>query len=78
MEAEAGTVRCVTATIFVRQMFVQTNAHRCARKQYRERQARDASRLENATKQAAEALAHRFGSGAIEGRIRAFVITAIR
>jgi hypothetical protein len=36
------------------------------------------SRLEDATKQAAEALAHRFGSGAIEGRIRAFVITAIR
>ena len=28
--------------------------------------------------QAAEALAHRFGRGAIEGRIRAFVITAIR
>jgi ubiquinone/menaquinone biosynthesis C-methylase UbiE len=41
-------------------------------------EARDASRLEDATKQAAEALAHRFGSGAIEGRIRAFVITAIR
>ena len=41
-------------------------------------EARDASRLQDATKQAAEALAHRFGSGAIEGRIRAFVITAIR
>jgi ubiquinone/menaquinone biosynthesis C-methylase UbiE len=41
-------------------------------------EARDASRLEDATKQAAEALAHRFGSGAIEGRIRACVITAIR
>ena len=41
-------------------------------------EARDASRLEEATKQAAEALAHRFGSGAIEGRIRAFVITATR
>jgi len=40
-------------------------------------EARDASRLEDATKQAAEALAHRFGSSAIEGRIRAFVITAI-
>jgi ubiquinone/menaquinone biosynthesis C-methylase UbiE len=40
-------------------------------------EARDASRLEDATKQAAEALAHRFGSGAIEGRIRAFVITAV-
>ena len=41
-------------------------------------EARDASRMEDATKQAAEALAHRFGSGAIEGRIRAFVISAIR
>ena len=41
-------------------------------------EARDASLLENATKRAADALAHRFGSGAIEGRIRAFVITAIR
>jgi ubiquinone/menaquinone biosynthesis C-methylase UbiE len=41
-------------------------------------EARDASRLEDATKQAAEALAHRFGGGAIEGRIRAFVITSTR
>jgi ubiquinone/menaquinone biosynthesis C-methylase UbiE len=41
-------------------------------------EARDASRLEAATDQAAEALAHRFGSGAIEGRIRAFVMTAVR
>jgi ubiquinone/menaquinone biosynthesis C-methylase UbiE len=41
-------------------------------------EARDASRLEDATKQAAEALANRFGRGAIEGRIRAFVITANR
>jgi ubiquinone/menaquinone biosynthesis C-methylase UbiE len=41
-------------------------------------EARDASRLEDATKQAAEALARRFGSGTIEGRIRAFVITAVR
>lgn len=41
-------------------------------------EARDASRLEDATNQAAEALAHRFGNGAIEGRIRAFVITATR
>ena len=41
-------------------------------------EAHDASRLEDATKQAAEALARRFGSGAIEGRIRAFVFTAIR
>ena len=39
---------------------------------------RDASRLEEATQRAAEALAHRFGSGAIEGRIRALVITAAR
>src|SRR6266581_7452467 len=39
-------------------------------------EARDASRLEEATQKAAEALAQRFGTGAIEGRIRAFVITA--
>jgi ubiquinone/menaquinone biosynthesis C-methylase UbiE len=39
-------------------------------------EARDASRLEEATQKAAEALAQRFGPGAIEGRIRAFVITA--
>jgi SAM-dependent methyltransferase len=41
-------------------------------------ESRDASGLEDATKHAADALARRFGSGAIEGRIRAFVITAIR
>jgi ubiquinone/menaquinone biosynthesis C-methylase UbiE len=41
-------------------------------------EARDASRLQDATKQAAEALAHRFGGGSIDGRIRAFVITARR
>ena len=41
-------------------------------------EARDASRLQDATKQAAEALAHRFGTGAVDGRIRAFVISAIR
>jgi len=41
-------------------------------------EAHDPSRLEDATKQATEALAHRFGSGAIEGRIRALVITATR
>jgi ubiquinone/menaquinone biosynthesis C-methylase UbiE len=41
-------------------------------------EARDGSRLEEATKHASEALARRFGSGAIEGRIRAFVITATR
>ena len=41
-------------------------------------ETRDPSRLEDATKQATEALAHQFGGGAIEGRIRAFVITAAR
>jgi ubiquinone/menaquinone biosynthesis C-methylase UbiE len=41
-------------------------------------EARDASCLEHATKEAAEALARRFGTGAIEGRIRAHVITAVR
>jgi ubiquinone/menaquinone biosynthesis C-methylase UbiE len=41
-------------------------------------ETRDASRLEDATKRAAAALAHRFGSGAIEGRLRALVITAVR
>jgi hypothetical protein len=40
-------------------------------------EARDASRLEDATKTAAEALGHRFGTGPIEGRIRAHVITAV-
>jgi ubiquinone/menaquinone biosynthesis C-methylase UbiE len=38
--------------------------------------ARDASRLEEATDVAAAALAKRFGGGAIEGPIRAHVITA--
>jgi len=41
-------------------------------------EARDASRLEEATEHAAQAVAHRFGSGAVDGRIRAFVITARR
>jgi ubiquinone/menaquinone biosynthesis C-methylase UbiE len=41
-------------------------------------EARDPSRIEEATHKAADALATRFGSGAIEGRIRALVITAIR
>jgi ubiquinone/menaquinone biosynthesis C-methylase UbiE len=41
-------------------------------------EARDASALENATKHATEALARRFGDGAIEGRIRAFAMTATR
>jgi ubiquinone/menaquinone biosynthesis C-methylase UbiE len=41
-------------------------------------EARDTSRLEEATQKVTEALAQRFGTGAIEGRIRAFVITATR
>jgi ubiquinone/menaquinone biosynthesis C-methylase UbiE len=41
-------------------------------------EARDASRLEEATAKAAEAMARRFGNGAVDGRIRAFVITAPR
>lgn len=39
---------------------------------------RDASRLEEATQRAADALARRFGEGVIEGRIQALVITAAR
>jgi ubiquinone/menaquinone biosynthesis C-methylase UbiE len=41
-------------------------------------EARDKSRLEEATQVAADALARRFGSGPIEGRIRAHVFTAAR
>jgi SAM-dependent methyltransferase len=41
-------------------------------------EARDASRPEEATTAAAAALARRFGNGAIEGRMRAHVITAGR
>jgi ubiquinone/menaquinone biosynthesis C-methylase UbiE len=41
-------------------------------------EARDASRLEDATHEATKALARRFGDGPIEGRIRAHVMTAIR
>ncbi len=41
-------------------------------------EARNASGLETATDQATEALARRFGTGAIEGRIQALVITASR
>jgi ubiquinone/menaquinone biosynthesis C-methylase UbiE len=41
-------------------------------------EARDAARLEEATQAAAEAVARRFGAGAIEGRISAHVITAVR
>lgn len=39
-------------------------------------EARDASRLEEATRVAADALTRRFGTGPIEGRIRAHVVTA--
>jgi ubiquinone/menaquinone biosynthesis C-methylase UbiE len=39
-------------------------------------EARDASRLDEATGRAAEALGRRFGTGAVDGRIRAFVFTA--
>jgi ubiquinone/menaquinone biosynthesis C-methylase UbiE len=41
-------------------------------------EARDPSGLEAATQACAEALALRFGSGAVEGRISAHVITAVR
>jgi ubiquinone/menaquinone biosynthesis C-methylase UbiE len=41
-------------------------------------EARDGSLLEAATQHASEALQRRFGSGAIHGRIRAFVICAVR
>jgi ubiquinone/menaquinone biosynthesis C-methylase UbiE len=40
-------------------------------------EARDPSRLEEATQVSTEALARRFGSGPIEGRIQALVITAV-
>lgn len=41
-------------------------------------EARDATRLEEVTERAAEAIARRFGDGAVEGRIRALAITARR
>jgi hypothetical protein len=41
-------------------------------------EARDASGLEEATRHAREALASRFGTGAIEGKIRAIVFTATK
>jgi ubiquinone/menaquinone biosynthesis C-methylase UbiE len=41
-------------------------------------EARDASRLQEATNLVTEAVAHRYGSGAVEGRIRGFVIAATR
>ena len=39
-------------------------------------EARGAKRLEEATDRAADAVAGRFGSGAVDGRIRAIVVTA--
>ncbi len=41
-------------------------------------ESRDASRLDEATDYAAEAIAKRFGRGAVDGRIRALVISATR
>jgi ubiquinone/menaquinone biosynthesis C-methylase UbiE len=41
-------------------------------------EARDAARLQEATQAAADLLAQRFGSGPIEGRIRAHVVSAVR
>ena len=41
-------------------------------------EARGASRLQEATDKAEAALAKRFGSGAVDGRIRAYVIAAVR
>jgi hypothetical protein len=40
-------------------------------------EARDPARLEEATRVAADAVAQRFGSGAVEGRIGAHVIAAV-
>jgi SAM-dependent methyltransferase len=39
-------------------------------------EARDATRLDEATSRATDAIAKRFGAGAVDGRIRAYVITA--
>jgi hypothetical protein len=39
-------------------------------------EARDPARLEEATMRATEAIAERFGTGAVDGRIRAYVVTA--
>ncbi|MGH6665286.1 MAG: SAM-dependent methyltransferase, partial [Pseudolabrys sp.] len=41
-------------------------------------EARDATALQRATQYAADALALRFGDGPVDGRIRAFVISAAR
>lgn len=40
-------------------------------------EARDAARLEEATVAATDAIARRFGSGAVDGLIRAYVVTAV-
>jgi ubiquinone/menaquinone biosynthesis C-methylase UbiE len=40
--------------------------------------ARDPARLEEATMRATQAIAARFGTGAVDGRIRAYVVTALR
>jgi ubiquinone/menaquinone biosynthesis C-methylase UbiE len=39
-------------------------------------EARDPARLEEATMRATQAIAERFGAGAVDGRIRAYVVTA--
>ena len=39
-------------------------------------EARDALRLQEATERAAQAVAKRFGDGAVDGRIRALVVVA--
>jgi ubiquinone/menaquinone biosynthesis C-methylase UbiE len=41
-------------------------------------EARDKSRLPEATARAADAIAQRFGNGPVDGRIRAIVITAVK
>ena len=41
-------------------------------------EARDASKLEEATNRAADAVTRRFGHGAVDGAIRAIVMTAVR
>jgi ubiquinone/menaquinone biosynthesis C-methylase UbiE len=75
-----------------KQIEIETIAHRSRAPSYRdpaiafcqgtplrnEIEARDASRLSEATEAAASALAARFGTGAIEGKIQAHVITAVK
>jgi hypothetical protein len=39
-------------------------------------EARDPARLDEATMRATKAIAERFGTGAVDGRVRAFVATA--